>query len=113
MIPSSITQLAESADLLIKEATPLSASMDGIQVNSSHFFEKSMLSIAFHLLLMATYTIGGPISAFDFGSDRALSRWRRLRCGNSGLGLARPAEAKPRHSHRSDPGVPPRPHPDF
>jgi len=34
--------------------------MDGIQVNSSHFFEKSMLSIAFHLLLMAAYTIGGP-----------------------------------------------------
>ena len=62
--------------------------MDGIQVNSSHFFEKSMLSIAFHLLLIVAYAIGGPISAFDFGSDRALSRWRRLRCGNSGLGLA-------------------------
>jgi hypothetical protein len=53
MIPSSITQLAESADLLIKETTPLSASMGGIQANPSHFFKKSMLSIAFHLLLMA------------------------------------------------------------
>lgn len=90
MIPSSITQLAESADLHIKETTPLSVAMGDIQANPCHFFRKSMLSIAFHYSRMPVRAISELISAFNFGRDRALSRWRRLRYGNSGVGLARP-----------------------